>query len=257
MEESNLLSIILMIVVAMASGLVGTFALMRKMALAADAISHVALPGLGLAIIYKVDPLLGGGLALILGALFIWIIEKKTSISTETIVGVVFSASLAVGSLVTPDHELIEALFGEVKALTFYQAGFGILAALLVIAFVLWKKNRLALSLISEDLAIVSGIGVSKLNLLFLLVFSLNVILGLQFLGVLLMGSLIIVPAVIGRNLGYSLNSAMVISVFAAVVSVVGGYFLAGVYNIAVGPTIISVATGLFFVSFLRRYIGN
>ncbi len=257
MIEGNILSIGLMIVVAVASGLVGTFALMRKMALAADAISHIALPGLGLAIIYKVDPLLGGGLALVLGAIFIWIIEKKTSISTETIVGVVFSASLAVGSLVTPDHELIEALFGEVKALTLYQAGFGILAALAVMAFILWNKNKLALSLVSEDLATVSGIKVSRLDLLFLLAFSLNVILGLQFLGVLLMGSLIIVPAAIGRNLGYSLNSTMAISVFAAIISVVGGYFLADVYNIAVGPTIISVATGLFFVSFLRRYIGN
>lgn len=255
MEEINFLSIALMVMVAAASGLVGTFALMRKMALAADAISHVALPGLGLAIIYKIDPLIGGGLALLLGAIFIWVIEKKTSISTETIVGVVFSASLAVGSLVTPDHELIEALFGEVKALTLYQAGFGILAAFLVIAFVLWKKNQLALSLISEDLAIVSGIKVSKLDLSFLLVFSLNVILGLQFLGVLLMGSLIIVPAAIGRNLGHSLNTAMVISVLAAITSVVGGYVLSGLYNIEVGPTIISVATGLFFVSFLRRYL--
>ena len=69
------------------------------MTLASDAISHVALPGIGLAILLHVQPLLGGAAALLLGTLLVWAIEHKTRIPTEAIIGVVFSAGLAVGSL--------------------------------------------------------------------------------------------------------------------------------------------------------------
>ena len=60
------------------------------MTLASDAISHIALPGIGLAILLHVHPLLGGAAALLLGTLLVWTIEHKTRIPTEAIIGVVF-----------------------------------------------------------------------------------------------------------------------------------------------------------------------
>ncbi len=253
----NFLNIALMLVVAAASGLVGVFALMRKMTLAGDSISHIALPGLGIALILKINPFIGGAVALLIGALLIWSIEEKTKISTETVIGVLFSASLALGALVTPDHELIEALFGDISSLTPMGAVIGIIAALVVIAFVVFYKDRLTLALISEDLAIVSGIRVRKMNLFFLLIFSLNVLLGLQFLGALLMGSLIIVPAAFARNIGHSLNGTLVISLLAAMVSVLIGSFVSNIYGLDLGPVIISVAVSLFFLSFLKQILSR
>ncbi|MBI2075496.1 MAG: metal ABC transporter permease [Candidatus Harrisonbacteria bacterium] len=245
----NIPTIVLMLAVAAASGLVGVFALMRKMTLASDAISHIALPGLGLAVLLKINPLIGGAAALFLGVLLIWSIERKTEISTETVIGVMFSASLAVGSLLTPDEELIEVLFGGVRAPALAESIIGIIAATAVIVFIVRMKERLTLALVSEDLATVSGVSVSRMNLLFLLVFALNVILGLQFLGVLLMGSLIIVPAAVARNLGKSLGSTLASAVAAAMFSVGAGYAVAAAYELALGPAIISIAAALFFGS--------
>lgn len=242
-------TIALMLAVAAASGLVGVFALMRKMTLASDAISHVALPGLGLAVLLKINPLIGGAAALLLGVLLIWLIERRTEISTETVIGVVFSASLAIGSLLTPDEELIEVLFGGVRAPSVVELVLGMIAAAGVVAFIVRMKEKLTLALVSEDLALVSGVSVPRMNLWFLLVFALNVILGLQFLGVLLMGSLIIVPAAAARNLGRSLNGTLLIAVIAAVGSVAVGYAVASAYGLSLGPVIISVAAALFFES--------
>lgn len=240
-----------MLAVAAASGLVGVFALMRKMTLASDAISHVALPGLGLAVLLKINPLIGGAAALLLGVLLIWLIERRTEISTETVIGVVFSASLAIGSLLTPDEELIEVLFGGVRAPSSLELVLGMIAAAGVVAFIVRMKEKLTLALVSEDLATVSGVSVPRMNLWFLLVFALNVILGLQFLGVLLMGSLIIVPAAAARNLGKSLNGTLLIAVLAAVGSVALGYAIASAYGPALGPVIISAAAALFFGSLM------
>ncbi len=247
--NSDIGTIVLMLAVAAASGLVGVFALMRRMTLASDAISHVALPGLGIALLLKINPLIGGAAALFLGVILIWGIEQRTKISTETVIGVIFSASLAIGSLVTPSEELIDALFGKAAAPTFGTLAFGLAGALIVIGFILSQKERLTLALVSEDLAIVSGVSVSRMNFWFLMIFALNVILGLQFLGTLLMGSLVIVPAAVARNLGGSLKSTLLIAVLVAMGSVVVGYAIASAYGLALGPVIITVSAALFFGS--------
>lgn len=244
-----------MIAVAAASGLVGVFALMRRMALASDAISHIALPGLGMALIFNLNPLLGAAATLLLGVIFIWLIEQNTKISTETIIGVVFSTSLAIGSLITPEEELIESLFGNVGSSSLPLALVGVGISIFIILGILLLKNRLTLALVSDDLATVSGVNVSRMNLVFLIIFALNVILGLQFLGVLLMGSLIIVPAAVGRNLGGSLTGTLFISLMVSVLSVVIGYAISILYGIALGPMIISVAAGFFFLSLLKSML--
>lgn len=252
---NNYYQLVLMLAVAAASGLVGVYAMMRKMTLASDAMSHIALPGLGVALLLRINPLIGGAVALFLGAIMIWAIEKRTMISTETVIGVMFSASLAIGSLITPEEELIEVLFGSAGVVDFNFLVAGLLLSSLVILFILLNKERLTLTLISRELATASGINVSRMNLLFLLIFALNVILGLQFLGVLLMGSLIIVPAVAARNLGTNLNNTLLISFVVAIMSVGGGYLVSQNYAVETGPAVIVIATLFFFLSFLKKAV--
>ena len=76
-EAGTVYSVILAFLFAVAAGLVGSFALMKRMILAADVISHVALPGLGLAFLWHFNPLLGGGATLFLGTLLIWRIAEE------------------------------------------------------------------------------------------------------------------------------------------------------------------------------------
>jgi ABC-type Mn2+/Zn2+ transport system permease subunit len=83
--------LLLPLAMAVAAGLVGSYAVMRRMTLASDAISHVALPGVGIAILLNVNPVLGALAALILGTLLIWAVERQARIPTEAIIGVVFS----------------------------------------------------------------------------------------------------------------------------------------------------------------------
>src|SRR5450631_670127 len=155
------------------AGLVGCFAVMRRMTLAADAISHIALPGIGLAILLRIHPILGGIAALLVGTLLVWGIESRTRIATETIIGVVFSTALAVGSLITSGDELIEALFGGVGHLTTLDATLGLILSIGVVVFVIWQRHRLVLALVSPEIAHTTGINVSRLNLFFMLVFAL------------------------------------------------------------------------------------
>lgn len=238
---------------AVAAGLTGCFAVMRRMTLASDALSHVALPGIGLALALQLNPVLGGIAALLLGTTLVWAVEHKTRVPTEAIIGVVFSAALAVGSMLASGEDLIEALFGAQGRPGGLEVALGLAGAALVVAFVLRAKHRLVIALVSSDLARTTGIEVARLDLLYLLAFALTVALGLRYLGVLLMGSLIIIPAATARSLARSLDAMLVIAVGIAVAATLAGTLLAPVLHVATGPLIITIAAGAFFVGLAAR----
>jgi ABC-type Mn2+/Zn2+ transport system permease subunit len=246
-------SLALSVLMAVAAGLIGSFAVMRRMVLAADPMSHIALPGIGIALILGVNPFWGALALLLLGAVLIWAVERRIRIATEAVIGVTFAVALAVGSVITSGEELINALLGTPGTLTPREAVFGVVGALVVIIFVLRERNALVVRLISPEIALTSAVDVARLDLYFLLAFALTIGLGLRFLGVLLMGSLIIIPAAIARRFARGLTTMLTISVVVAVVATAAGSYVASLVGRPSGPFIVMVAGGLFFISLLRR----
>ena len=245
--------LLLPIAMAVAAGMVGSFAVMRRMTLASDALSHMALPGVGLAILLHVSPMLGGFTALFLGTLLVWALERRSRIPTEAIIGVVFSAALALGSMLASGEELIDALFGAPQRLGGTETILGVAGAAVVIAFVWRAQSRLVITLVSTDLARTAGIDVPRLNLQFLIAFAVTVALGLRYLGVLLMGSLIIIPAATAKQLARTLGQMRCFSVGIAVAATLLGTFAAPALGVETGPLIIATAAGIFFLGVLPR----
>jgi len=263
MTAPEIYSTILILLTALAAGLVGSFALMKRMSLAGDVVSHIALPGLGLALLLGFNPLLGAAVSLLLGTLLIWQLQKSSTMTTEVAIGVIFTAALAIGTVLTPSEDLIEALFGGFQSLNAIWFFAGLIAVAVIVAFIIFFRHKLILALFSPELAAATGINVSRLNLYFLLIFSLTVLLGVRFLGALLVGALIIVPAAIGRQLTHTLTAFLLTSSLASVLSVGLGLAVSIAYphirighvtlNLALGPAIIGVATLLFLLSLLRK----
>lgn len=246
-------SLALSALMAVAAGLIGSFAVMRRMVLAADPMSHIALPGIGIALMLRLNPLWGALALLLLGAVLIWAVERRMRIATEAVIGVTFAVALAVGSIITSGEELIDALLGAPGTLTPWEVVFGVVGSLIVIVFVLRERNALVVRLVSPEIALTSAVNVARLDLYFLLAFALTIGLGLRFLGVLLMGSLIIIPAAIARRFARSLSTMLTLSVVVAVACTAAGTYVASLAGRPSGPFIVMVAGGLFFLSLLRR----
>jgi zinc transport system permease protein len=235
--------------VATAAGLVGCFAVIRRMALAADALSHVALPGIAMAIAFHLHPLIGAGAMLLFGALLVWALEETTRAATETAIGVIFSAALALGSLMTSRDDLVDVLFGRPGAPSVTEAVIAVAIAGAVIVFIAQWRHQLVVALISPDIARTIGIEVGRLNLVFLQVFAVTIALGLRYLGVLLMGSLIIIPAATAKRLSANLGQMLAFSAILAVTSSLGGAVLAGWLQKEPGPVVVVMAASLFALS--------
>jgi len=246
-------SLLLSITMAVAAGLVGSFAVMRRMSLAADPLSHVALPGIGIALALHIHPVFGAVIALVFGALLVWVVEERGGATTESVIGVVFSAALAIGSIMTTGEDLIEALFGGAGALTWSEKIFGLLVATAIVLFVIVFRNSLVIMMVSPDIARTAGINVRWFDLLYLECFALTIALGLRYLGVLLMGALIIIPAATSKRLSHDLKSMLWFSVMLSVISTTVGSGIAVHLHREAGPIIVLVATALFLLSLIPR----
>lgn len=239
--------------VAAAAGLVGSFAVMRRMSLAGDALSHIALPGVGIALALGIHPVFGAAAMLFFGALLVWAVEERSRIATETTIGVVFSAALAAGGLMTSGEELIDALFGGAGDMTAAEAIFGLAGATAVVVFILSQRDRLTVMLVSPDVARTAGINVRLMNLLYLQAFALTTALGLRYLGVLLMGALIIIPPATAKRAAGNLSQMLAASAVIAVAATAIGHAIAASLHRETGPIIVTAAALFFAVSLLTR----
>jgi ABC-type Mn2+/Zn2+ transport system permease subunit len=228
---------------AIAAGLVGSVTLMKRMVLASDVMSHLALPGLGIAFLLKTNPLVGGGATLFLGTLLVWQLQKKTELATDASIGVVFAACLGIGALITPHEDLLEALFGNFQKLSLPGFLLGTAAVILVVAFLASAKDRLVLDLLSPELAATTGVNVARLDLGFLLVFSLTILVGLRFMGA------------TARQLTGRMAQFVVLSSVVSLVSVTVGFLISTLIlkTSTVGPTIVIVSVLLFVMSLIKK----
>ena len=254
METNFLYTLIAGSAIAAAGGMIGSFALLRRMALVGDALSHVALPGIALGLLFHFSPFLGAFTFLCLGVVIIWAVEHKTKLPTETLVGVVFTLALAIGALITSEEGLLEALFGDISKVSLFDSTIAVFVSIIILTLLLLFYKKFALTLMSPDLSLSIGFKPHMLELLFLAIFALGVAAGIKFTGTLLMGSLVIIPAATARNIAWSMKSYIWLSAILGVIGAVLGILISNFYGIAPGPVFVIAAGALFFISiFLRR----
>jgi len=254
MIETLILSICIGVSVGLSAGYLGSLMVLEKMALVGDALSHVALPGLALGILFNFNPFLGAFAFLFVSAVVIWHLGRVTKLSFETIVGAMFTLALAIGILIIPEPELLEALFGDITSVTIIDTGIAVVVsvAALLIANRIYK--RLVLSMISEELAVSKGISVSKMNLLYLLLVSLVVAVGIKIVGTLLVGFLVIVPAAAAKNLSSDLFKYAVLSAVFGAISAFAGIVSSNFLNLPTGPLVVISGIIIFVASVLAKW---
>src|SRR3989344_1925254 len=246
---TNLLSLQLLvgILTGLGAGYLGSFMILKRMSLVGDVISHVALPGIAIALIFKVNPFLGAFTALFLAVIGIWILERKTELPSETLVGIFFALSLALGILITPEPELLEALFGDISKIGPVDV-FLTAPLIAVIFFTMFRIYRgLTLSVVSKQLAQSMGINVSRTNFLFLFLVAVIVALGLKVTGIFLTGALVIVPAAAAKNVSIGLAGFTRSAALFRGMSALRGILFASHFNLYPGPIVV-LASGVIFL---------
>ncbi|TSC92022.1 MAG: zinc transport system permease protein [Parcubacteria group bacterium Licking1014_17] len=249
--DLNLINLLTALAVGLAAGYLGAFMVMRRMALVGDALSHVALPGVAIAYLYNFNPFLGAFAALFAGVIIIWAIEHYTSLSTESLVGLIFTFALAIGLIITPQEQILDALMGDISRLTTANGIFAIVASLAVILVMKTMSKKFIISSISGELATTSGISTRAIQFVFMILVAVVVALGIKVVGTLLMGALVVIPAIAAKNVSKKMSSYTGLSALFGTVSMVSGMILADATGFLPGPLIVLVSALIFAITFI------
>ena len=253
------------LITAIASGmmlpLLGSFTINRNMGFMADAMAHATMPIIAVGVFFGFSISALGIPAAILVALFLGFVIKNTNIGEDTSIGIIFSSFFALGfvliSLLNVSINLEDLLFGQILAVSYFDV-FAILTLFIVLLFffLVFYKQLLFYSFDPIG-AQIRGLNTSFLNYLFLIMLSLAIIGSLQTVGIILVLSMLIIPAASAKLLSKTFNYTTIIGVVFGVISSVSGLLLSYYFNLPSGPSMALVATGIFIICFIFQKLRN
>lgn len=251
------------LVTAIASGamlsLLGPFAINRNMGFMADAMAHATLPiiAVGVFLGFSISEL--GIPAAILIAIFLGLIIKNTNVGEDTAIGIIFSSFFALGfvliSLLNVTINLEDLLFGQILAVNTLDVYIVIFLLIVVSLCVLIFFKQLLFYSFDPIGAEVKGLNTTFLNYLFLVLLSIAIVASLQTVGIILVLSMLIIPAAAAKLVTNTFISSIRISMLFGVFSSVTGLYLSYFLNLPSGPSMSLVATSIFVLAYLSNKI--
>ncbi len=244
-------------------GIVGTAIVNNKMAFFSDALGHSALTGIAIgALLGITNPTISMIIFGIVFALLLNRIKDLKITSKDTIISVFSSTALALGLVILSKNgnfaKFSNYLIGDILSISTSEilALLGI-AVLILLFWILFSNKLYAISL-NPSLAKSKGINITLTENLFIVLIALIVMLSIRWVGILIINSLLILPAAASRNIAKNLRQYHLFAVVFALVSGVLGLVASYYAGIATGPTIVLIASAIFFVTYaIRRKIGD
>ena len=242
------------VIIGVVCGLLGFFVILRKLAFVGVGISHSALGGVAIGLLLGVHPLLAGGVFAVAVALGIAWLTPRTRLSEDAVIGVFFSASMALGVVLFSmkrgyQQDLFAYLFGNVLAISSSElwvlAG---VASLVLVVLALCFRELLFIAF-DEEIARAYGHRVDGLNALMMVLVALTVVIGVRLVGVLLIQALLVIPAASAALWSTNYRSQLVVSTLLGAGCGGLGLTLAYQLDIAAGGSIVLLATAIFFAS--------
>ena len=236
--------------VAVITGVMGCFVVWRRMAYFGDSLAHSAL--LGVALGFAVGVAVNIGIILICSVfalLLLWLQQKKV-LATDTLLGILAHSALSLGmvtiSVMGQRIDLHSILFGDILTVTRPELWWIYVGGAIVITMLLMNWSSLVLMTLQEDLAQAEGTRVFWCNLLLMFLMTLVVAVSIRSVGILLISSLLIIPAATARQLARSPEGMAIIASFFGVTSVGLGIYFSFALDTPSGPTIVASAASLF-----------
>ena len=234
--------------------ILGSFTINRNMGFMADAMAHATLPVIAIGVFWGFSISVLGVPAAILIALILGLIIRNSAVGEDTAIGIIFSSFFALGfiliKILNVSVNLEDLLFGQILAVnTFDVIMISILFFTVFVILAVFFKQLLFYSFDPVG-AQVRGLNVSFLNYLFLIILSLVIIGSIQTVGIILVLSMLIIPAAAAKLATKTFINSIKLSIFFGVISSVSGLYLSYYFNLPSGPSMSLVATGLFIIVF-------
>jgi zinc transport system permease protein len=240
--------------VALVAGPLGCIIIWRRLAYFGDTLSHSALLGIALALLFDINVTLAVFGISVAISLFLMLLQGRASLSSDALLGMLAHSTLAIGLVVLAFMtwvrvDLMGFLFGDILAITpldlaiIWGGGIGVL----VVVFVIWRS--LFAATVSYEIATAEGTSPDHANFIFMIMMAGVIAISMKIVGVLLITALLIIPAATARRFSTSPEQMALLSSLIGLVSVWAGLMGSLEWDIPAGPSIVVAALICFLLS--------
>jgi len=244
------------LMLALVAGPLGSFVVWRRMAYFGDTLAHGALLGVALGLLLDISPWLSVTVGCVLLAVLLVTLQQRQPLASDTLLGILAHSTLSLG-LVTISFmrevriDLNAYLFGDLLAVTptdlLWMGG----GCALVLVLLLWLWRPLLAITVHEELARVEGLPVAAIRLALMLLIAVVIAVAMKIVGVLLITSLLIIPAATAQRHARTPEQMALGASIAGMCAVCLGLALSWYQDTPAGPSIVVAAAGLCLLSFL------
>lgn len=248
-------ALITSITVGILAGVIGSFIILRGMALMGDAISHAILPGVAISYMLGINFFYGAVISGVLASIGIGFVNQNSKVKSDTAIGIVFSAFFALGIILLMKAQtavdLTQILFGNVLTVRTSEMWLTLAVAIFVLACIYIFYKEFLITSFDETMAKAYGLNTKLIHYFLMVLLTLVTVVSLQTVGVILVVSMLITPAATAYLLTDKLPQMMGISALIGALSSLIGLYFSFEYNLSSGGVIVLVATAFFVLAFL------
>ncbi|MCT4635749.1 MAG: metal ABC transporter permease [Rickettsiales bacterium] len=241
--------------IAIIAGILGSFVLWKNMAYFGDALSHSALLGVTIGILFHINLSLAVALIAIIFALVFN--HNKFRYSSDTTLGILSYSALSLAIILASysklKMDLMGYLFGDILVINIKDIYLLSICICIVLLWMYFSWTKLILFCVSEELLQVEGGNSRLIKLCFTLILALFIAISFKIVGVLLITAMLIIPAASSLSISRSPLQMIVYSIIIGCVSVAGGISLAIGLDLPSGPTIVMISLGCFIFTNIVR----
>lgn len=246
------------IAISITCSIVGLFLVLKRHSLFGDAIAHVVFGGITLGLFVGIYPLWTAYIVAILSAVGVNKLRESTKIPPDSSIAVLLTSGLAIGIILISISggftvNLYSFLFGNILLVSNDDVIVILITAAIVIPVIYIFYKKLVLIIFDEKQARVSGLNVTWINTLFIILASITIIASIRLVGVLLISSLIVIPNITALMLGKGFKKTMFISCGISIFSVVFGIIISYYVNLPPSGTIVITMVAMFLVTIIAK----
>ena len=251
-------ALIVSILVGVMCPVIGAYVITRGRAFMGDALAHSVLPGMALAFLLGISPFFAAVPAGIAIALLMGYLTRRTGISDDTSIGVVFAGMFALGLVMLSTDAVVnvnieDLLLGQVLGVSQTDVYVSLGLTALVVAGVYTFHRQFVYTTFDPVGATVVGIRTGLIEYVLLALLALVIVIGIQASGIVLVMAMLITPAATGYMIARRFVGVMLIGAVIGVISAVAGLYLSFHANLPSGPSMALVATGIFAIAAIAK----
>ena len=241
---------------AITTGPLGCFIVWRRMAYFGDTMAHSALLGVALAFLFEINLMAGVFIVASLVSIALLLLQRRGALSTDALLGILSHSTLALGLVMVAFMtwvrvDLMGFLFGDILAVSRLDIALIYGGGLLVIAVIAWLWRPLLAATVNDELAQAEGMRPEIARFVFMLLMALVIAIAMKIVGVLLITSLMIIPAAAARRFSSTPEQMAVLASLVGAAAVAGGLFGSLQFDTPSGPSIVVAALALFLLGLL------